>query len=336
MRLRTLQQGIWYASGRSPTSAQRMGYRIRRDETLGDGVRRIAVEQHDKTLEEIDDGNLSRHETVHQVRKRCKKLRALVRLVRPVFDDYKYVNALLRDAAKELSYVRDAHAAIETVDDLLEHFEYTVDRDEFRSIRNALIERRDETDCDEDPIDHRIAQFRQTMADSRGKVETWALEAEDGRAVAGGAKRTYKRARKAMEGAADSPTTANFHEWRKRVKYHWYHARLLKGCWPRIIKPWAKEAHRLSDCLGDEHDLAVLHAMLLENPERYGDRETLQAFTGLLERRRAELRQAAFRLGALLLFDKPKPFEMRVRTLFETWREPPDALSAPAPPDAGG
>ncbi|MGK7296930.1 MAG: CHAD domain-containing protein [Candidatus Wenzhouxiangella sp. M2_3B_020] len=310
-----------------------MSYRLERDESIEDGIRRIAVEQIDKALAEIDDDDLDRHETVHQVRKRCKKLRALARLVRPVFPGYKRINATYRDAAKELSWIRDAHAVIETIDDLVDRFDDATDSEAFRPIREELVARRDETDADRETIDRRIEQFRDTMAGGRAEVASWTLEADGGPAVAGGTKKTFKRARNAMAEAADAPTTGAFHEWRKRVKYHWYHARLLKACWPKLVKPWANEAHRLSDLLGDEHDLAVLHATLLESPERFADRDTLQAFTGLVERRRAELRTEAFALGTLLLFEKPKELEKRAETWVDAWRQPPRSLSALPPQD---
>lgn len=55
------------------------------DDTVEAGMRRIAAEQIERAIAEIDDTGLDRHETVHQVRKRCKKVRGLVRLVRPAF-----------------------------------------------------------------------------------------------------------------------------------------------------------------------------------------------------------------------------------------------------------
>jgi len=310
-----------------------MSYRLERDESVTDGIRRIATEQFDKALGEVDDGELGRHETVHQVRKRCKKLRGLARLVRPVFPEYQPVNTTYRDAARALSWIRDAHAVIETFDDLVGHFDGTAKPEAFRSIRDELVKRRDESDADHETIDRRIAQFRDTMADGRAECERWTLDADGGRAVAGGAKKTYKRARKAMAEADDAPTTGAFHEWRKRVKYHWYHARLLKNCWPELIEPWADEAHRLSDLLGDEHDLAVLHATLLETPDRFAGRDRLQAFTGLIERRRAELRSAAFELGEFLLFEKPKRMGQRIMCYFDARREPRRVLAAPPPQD---
>ena len=77
-----------------------MAYRIRtKDDDVEQAVRRIACEQIDRALAEIDDDGLDFARKVHQVRKRCKKLRGLVRLVRPALDAYGRENAAFRDAA---------------------------------------------------------------------------------------------------------------------------------------------------------------------------------------------------------------------------------------------
>ena len=41
-----------------------------------------------------------------------------------------------------------------------------------------------------------------------------------------------------------------FHDWRKRVKDHWYHSRLLQGFWPAGIRPHRKAVKELSELLG--------------------------------------------------------------------------------------
>ncbi len=65
-------------------------------------LRKIAASQINRAIAEIDDPDLEPHKTVHQVRKRCKKLRGLVRLVRDAFDAYKVENVSFRDAAAQL------------------------------------------------------------------------------------------------------------------------------------------------------------------------------------------------------------------------------------------
>jgi len=64
-----------------------MGYKIKRKESIRNAVRRVADEQIGKGIAELDDDALPDPEKVHQLRKRCKKLRGLVRLVRPVAED---------------------------------------------------------------------------------------------------------------------------------------------------------------------------------------------------------------------------------------------------------
>ena len=46
----------------------------------------------------------------------------------------------------------------------------------------------------------------------------------------------------AMDAAAKDPTADNFHEWRKRVKDHWYHSRLLWPVWQKPMKAFTSDA----------------------------------------------------------------------------------------------
>lgn len=64
-----------------------MSFSFRRsDGSVEAAVRRIAVRQIDRALEQIEAPDLEQAARVHEARKRCKKLRGLIRLVRPVFD----------------------------------------------------------------------------------------------------------------------------------------------------------------------------------------------------------------------------------------------------------
>src|SRR4051794_33019488 len=98
----------------------RVSLALKDDEKLGDGVRRIIGERVDRALEALKSIDPSRRarrarrttpaEAVHTARRRLKEARAAVRLVRDAlgrktFDE---ANAVLRDAARPLSAVRDA------------------------------------------------------------------------------------------------------------------------------------------------------------------------------------------------------------------------------------
>jgi len=58
-----------------------MAYRLKKNETVGKGTRRIVREQIDRAADLTND-QMDRHEAVHQARKRFKKIRGSLRLVR--------------------------------------------------------------------------------------------------------------------------------------------------------------------------------------------------------------------------------------------------------------
>lgn len=314
------------------TQDLRMTYHFKRGEgSVEKRLREIAASQIDKAIAEIDDPDIDTKETVHQVRKRAKKLRGLIRLVRPAFDDYKFENASFRDAASDLSYVRDAEANVETYDDLMTFHEDTIGAADFAPIRNGLVERRAEISCSKG-LDEKLAAFRETMAAARARAADWCLDEKGYEAIAGGLGKTYKRTRKAMRRADEEPTPERLHQWRKRVKYHWYHARLLREIWPEMMEAHVAAADTLSDLLGDHHDLAVLRETLLADPRAFAQEPELEAFIGLIAARQAVLEQEAFMLGRRLLAEKTSALVARWKAYWsDAMREdglPEKALAA--------
>jgi hypothetical protein len=71
------------------------------------------------------------------------------------------------------------------------------------------------------------------------------------------------------------------------------------------MKKLARRAHRLSDLLGDDHDLAVLLDRARAQPELLDDSE-LAALSTLVQRRQDRLRREALALGARLYRRKPR------------------------------
>jgi hypothetical protein len=102
-----------------------MSFELRSGDSLRKGIRRVIRKQLDDALEELTGEHRGqRDEAVHETRKCFKKVRAVLRLVRPVIGTkaYRAENTCLRDAARPLTEVRDAKILIETLDGLIEHF----------------------------------------------------------------------------------------------------------------------------------------------------------------------------------------------------------------------
>ncbi|TCO75855.1 CHAD domain-containing protein [Chromatocurvus halotolerans] len=293
-----------------------MAYKFRIGESAGDGIRRMARQQIDKALDEIADGELDQHATVHQVRKRCKKVRALLRLARGDLDAagkiYQRENVCFRDAARRLSNVRDAQAMLETCDKLKETVSSQSDLQHLRDLRDELEARMRNPSLREDDLDERLDAFAVTFREARIRVDAWPVGDGFG-SLAPGLKKNYRQGRNAMRKAARKPGTAHFHDWRKRVKYHLYHIQVLAPSWKHVLKPWQDEIKRLGDDLGDEHDLAVFTQMLAQNPGDFCSRANHDALQELSRQRRTQLQIRTLSLGQRVFAEKPKPLTNRLR-----------------------
>lgn len=286
-------------------------------------MRHTAQSQVEKAIAEIEDSDLSIGDTVHQIRKRCKKVRGLIRLVRPRFDAYALENAAFRDEAANLSFVRDAEAILETHDALIKYYSDQIDTSTYLTIRHQFVERK-EGIVREKELEEKLVHFRDAMTEAKARIRDWHIGGDGFVAVAGGFGKTYKRSRKALAEASEQPTAESIHEWRKRVKYHWCHARLLTGIWPKTMTPHIAAAKELADLLGAHHDLAVLQNAVTAAFD--GHPRKVKTYLGLAERRQAQLEAQAFDCGRKLLAEKPSALTRRWGIYWEVWRTEDEAL----------
>jgi CHAD domain-containing protein len=293
-------------------------YRLRLREPLGYGVRRVARGRLDTAVERLRDADLDEIEAVHEARKDLKKLRSALRLVRPVLGDhiYRRENERYRDAARRLSNVRDAQALAETVAALEDRFADEPPPGGWKPIAQALA-RADGADPAE--VDRRREQAAAEIESGRRELETLSLPGDGFEVVGSGLRRAYSRGRKRFAEAAGDPTDERLHEWRKRVKDLWYHLRLLRAAWRKVLEPLADQAHELADRLGDDHDLVVLRERL-DQTEIALTAEQREYLDDLIARRRRELQAEAFALGERLYAEKPKHFARRLGAYWEAPR----------------
>lgn len=286
-----------------------MVFRFKADESVEAGLRRIAQRQIARMIEEIEDPHMPLETTIHQVRKRAKKLRGLIRLVRPNFSDYAAENAAIRDAARMLSGLRDAAVMTQAYDDLLKRYNGEVQRRDFAPVRRRLTLEGGEARKDARGGE-RLAGFKAAMIKTAERAKDWTPKAEGFEALEGGLKDTYARARRAMAEALKDPNVEAMHEWRKRAKYHWHHARLLHDISPQLMHAHIHMGRRLADLLGEHHDLAVL-----------SQKADTPALAKLTAKRQADIEAEAERLGAQLLEEKPKVLARRWEGYWEAWRK---------------
>ena len=290
-------------------------YRLRADEPVPDGIRRVARAQLEGAHAAIDGASKRKlGEGVHDARKRLKRLRASVRLARAGLGDQRYraANTAFRDIGRELSGTRDATVLIDTLDQTVEAAGDDLPGGVTASLRTRLEQERDQALAALKDDDARVGKVLGELADARTRTASWTF-AEDGfDALEPGLARIYRRGRKAMREAKSDPSDENLHEWRKRVKDYWHALQLLRPADPKRMKKLASSAHDLSDLLGDDHDLVELRTYVMGHRDCFDGRSAQLALLAVINRRREDLQRQAFRLGAKLYGERPKRFVSKI------------------------
>jgi CHAD domain-containing protein len=285
-----------------------MSYRLDLDEPVPCMLRDVAVERLERAARRLrEEHSDDPVEAVHGARKDLKKARALLRLARPGMprDAYRHENRALRDIGRAMSGGRDADVMVETSDAVAERFGH--------SRELAALRRRLEAHARGRQHAADVDALGDSLRDAAERAARWPFDDCDLATLQAGEKRAYRDGRRAFADARADPSPERLHEWRKRVKDLWYHHRLLARAWRGPMQAYADECDALGTRLGDDHDLATLAATLTaEDGVDAPPSVDVDALTGLIERRRAELRVEAFALGERLYAERPKAHAHRI------------------------
>ncbi len=161
------------------------------------------------------------------------------------------------------------------------------------------------------------ASLRPLLKTAQRHAAHWPLQKLHWADLCSGLGESYRRGRKAFKAASRDRTDENLHTWRKRVKDLWYQLRLVQCVCPKAICREAAEMKRLSEYLGDDHDLAMLTAAA--RGARLAPQE-VQALLRWIAGHREELQSAAFDLGQMLYAEKPSRFAERVESYWNPGR----------------
>jgi CHAD domain-containing protein len=300
-----------------------MAFEIKPDETVAKCVRRLTFSQIDKALARLEGEDASDlEEVVHDVRKRFKRVRAVIRLAadglgrkRREREDVRF-----RDAGRPLSEVRDADVLVQTLESLVQLPGEPGGEEDFATAREALRGRKDATSRRTLDEEGTLVRLAVELEEAGRDVKRWDVRGGGWDVLGGGLEGIYRRGHRACYEALGAPTDEGLHAWRKRIKDLWYAMEILRPIRPAYTEHVAEKAHKLADLLGDDHDLAVLREVLA-GPEGVAEAgASLDAILSRIERRRAELQRDAFVLGPSLFGERPEVFAARLRAYWRAWR----------------
>lgn len=289
-----------------------MPFRWKRSESSASAFRRIVREQIGRAVADLESHPENFHRAVHQARRRLKRIRAILRLVRPALGEtYTVENRRFRDIARRLAPLRETGAMAETVETL--GLTVAAKKEPGPAVLGAQPSRHPVSS--ESPAV--IAACIQALNEADRDVRVWKLVGDDFDLFAKGFRDTYRRGRRWAKKCEDNPETGNLHEWRKYVKYHLHQIQVLKNCRPEYMRSRARSLDDLAELLGEEHDLYILKQRIVaqcreDSPDPAEIRK--------IDRRRHRRRQKALALGRRLYKRKPADFTRRVQKWCHRWR----------------
>jgi len=295
---------------------------FRVDESVRDGLARIAGELIQRALARIECPGKNRAEDLHQVRVTIKRLRALLRLARPVMSEAfcDRENGRLKAVADRLAFFRDTTVSRQTLATLAKRVTDKRSEAAFNLVLARFVE------LSPDPGRFRVRREQAlmhsavTLAESKQSFESMLIPAEDWQALGPGLQKVYGRARSRMLRALTYQTPETFHEWRKQVKYLYYQLQTLESTSPKRIEAMVGRLRKLEDKLGEDHDLDVLEKLLSEGREQYGGKRSVKCVVAALVRQSRRLKKETEAMGKAIFREKPRKFADKLGKRWTVWR----------------
>src|SRR5262249_10831606 len=156
--------------------------------------------------------------------------------------------------SKLLAPVADGQGVIDTLNQLARRYRRTLPRQTVAALRTDLLEREQRIDA-RAKAERVLQEAKRTLRAHRGEVKHWQFSADGFPAIAPGLEESVRRARRAMLLSWKHPTAAHHHAWRRWVKDHWFHVRLLEVRCGNHLMPIQRRLEALDGVLGEYHNL---------------------------------------------------------------------------------
>jgi CHAD domain-containing protein len=289
---------------------------LRADESVRAGLLRVADGLIQNALERIRRPTSDSSEDVHSVRVTIKRLRALLRLIRPVISETTFdrENARLRNAARRLSATRDSDVARRTAAalPLSEQLE--------RNVVAAVLAGFNENGEPGVDINQVMREIASDLEQSRRNLHGARISENEWKAIEPGLSDVYRQSQKRMEAALGQGDDEAFHKWRIRVKNLYYELQFLEAVWGERVGKMVDGLRQLQEEIGADHDLTVLKRSLRNTPDAFGGAETVERVVSFLDGRSRKLRRVAKLHGKSILNKTPGHFVREFGQHWNTWR----------------
>lgn len=238
-----------------------MPFKLLLSEETSPALRRIMLEQLAKTRREIS-ASQNLQNGVHEARKCLKRMRALLRLIRPIIGDelYRTENRNYREIARKLARPREAGALLEAVDRFEKREDFARFRPFLAKTKALILKEKYSSESELEVVV--LGAIIEQLDEATLLWREISLPASNFKDLAQGFAVSYERGQVSLKKAMRKNRSPYWHEWRKDVQKTWHHLQIFMLIWPEDITPRLQLAKDISKLLGAEHDLAELRRFI--------------------------------------------------------------------------
>jgi CHAD domain-containing protein len=295
---------------------EKMDVAIQADEPLRAGLLRVADNLVRNAVERIKNASNDRVEDLHIVRVTIKRLRAILRMIRPAIKKRAFdrENGRLRTAARRLSSARDADVARKTLATL--PFAKQSEKDA-GAVALAGFRKNGTLEAD---ISKTMKVTALNLEKTRRNLHQLQISRDEWKLIQTGVRKVYRQCRKRMKRAVGHGDDDAYHKWRIRIKSLYYELQMLQSVWPARLTKMVAGLNKLQDQIGADHDLIVLKRSLDRNPDRFGGSQGVERVLRSVNDKRRKLKRTADPLGKAILDQTPRSFVRELGQHYNNWR----------------
>jgi CHAD domain-containing protein len=288
-----------------------MGFRLKLNEPLPDGLKRVFREQIQSALKLCEHPARQRGVTVHEVRKHLKKLRAAMRLAIGEVGKNQHAreDRCVREIGRLVSDLRDAQVRLQTLIQLRDEAAKKSEENPFPRIEELLSLERESFSAAFDGWQKLAIPKLERVGE---RLSKWPLDGISWKQICGAVENIYERGQRGLAKTIKKPVPEDFHAWRKRVKDLWYQLRILQPLNRVVLEKIAADAEVLGELLGREHDFHFLLARLDKESGDDALRGELAQLHKVIRKRGKRLRSNALELGRRFYAEPSKAFAKRI------------------------
>jgi CHAD domain-containing protein len=233
-------------------------FSITNNEEISVAAHRVLTEQYNIIIDACSNHDTP-HESIHDTRKSSKRIRAVLRLIKPDIsaEIYNKEKKLLRELSGKFATARNIHVFAEEFDSIMKAGILELPATTENEIRSFFKEREEEAlklllDLDMFKV---VGKKNEEARDRLAAVDFSSLGPHT---IYKGVSKVFAWGQKQMIHSQQFPTDDNLHEMRKRMKALMYLVKLVKDVSPVFFNGYYRGLKSASLALGEDHNMAEM------------------------------------------------------------------------------